>query len=108
MQYTVTLDDSVNFAPGTEVEEILQNVRTILNTRKGTVPLDRDFGVSWEYIDQPIPVAKALLQSSVIDAIEQYEPRAYVEAVEFKDDNEDAMEGILKPIVTISIGEEEA
>ena len=53
MKYKVTLDEKINFAPDSEVEEILQNIRTILSTRIGTVPLDRDFGTTWEHIDKP-------------------------------------------------------
>ena len=107
MKYKVTLDAKINFAPESEVEEILQNIRTILSTRIGTVPLDRDFGTTWEHIDKPYPVAKALMQSVVIDAITEYEPRATVEAVEFDDDAADAMEGLLHPRVIVSIGEDE-
>ena len=50
MNFVVSLDSDVNFAPETEVVEILQNVRTILATRKGSVPLDRDLdcpGSTW-------------------------------------------------------------
>lgn len=107
MKYKVTLDDTVNFAPESETEEILQNIRTILTTRVGTVPLFRDFGISWKHVDKPYPVAKALMQAAVIDAIELFEPRATIESVEFNDTAADAMEGILKPIVIVSIGDEQ-
>jgi phage baseplate assembly protein W len=106
MEYIVTMDDAVNFAPGTETEEILQNVRTILKTRIGMVPLDRDLGVSWDFIDQPIPVAKALYQEAVIDAILAYEPRASIVSVKFDEDTEVAMDGVLKPTVIVNIGED--
>ncbi|MGN1149985.1 MAG: GPW/gp25 family protein, partial [Sutterella sp.] len=90
-----------------EVREILQNVRTILSTRKGSVPLDRDFGLTWEHVDKPLPVAKMLMRSEVIDAIEAYEPRAKVSSVDFEDDETSAMDGVLKPKVIVEIGEEE-
>ncbi len=92
----------VDFAPE-GVMEILQNVRTILATRKGSVPLDRDFGISWDNVDQSLPAAKMLMRSEVIDAIERYEPRVRVESVEFLTDTERAMEGVLRPVVTVSI-----
>ena len=38
MNFVVSLNSDVDFAPGTEVVEILQNVRTILATHKGSVP----------------------------------------------------------------------
>lgn len=102
MEYKVTINNAVDFAPETTTAEILQNVRTILNTRIGTVPLARNLGVSWEYVDLPLSVAKSVMQGAVIDAIEEFEPRARVDKVTFDADGED---GILRPVVTISITE---
>ncbi|MGN1149824.1 MAG: GPW/gp25 family protein, partial [Sutterella sp.] len=107
MRYAVDLLREVNFAPESETEEILQNVRTILATQVGEVPLDRAFGVDWEALDQPLPVARALMQSAIADAIEEYEPRAKVLSVGFDDTADDAMEGITRPHVIVSIGDEE-
>lgn len=107
MKYKVSLSNEISFAPSSEIEEILQNVRTIITTRRGTVPLDRDFGLSWEHIDKPLPVAMTLMQAEIIDAIEEYEPRATVESVQFETNTDDAMQGILNPVVIVSIGEDE-
>ena len=106
-RYVVNLSSTVDFAPETEVVEILQNVRTILSTQIGTVPLHRDFGISWEHIDKPYPVAKQLMMVEVIEAIEKFEPRAKVESVEFDESTESAMEGLLKPRVIVVIGDGE-
>lgn len=100
MEYRVTLNNIVDFAPENTTNEVLQNVRTILNTRVGTVPLARDFGISWEHVDMPMPVARSVMQGAVIDAIEEFEPRARVENVTFDGDGAD---GILRPTVTVSI-----
>lgn len=105
MNYVVSLGSEVNFDLETEVVEILQNVRTIIGTRKGTVPLDRDFGISWDYVDQPIAVAQMLMRSEIVDAVETYEPRAKVESVTFNGSQEDSLDGVLKPVVTVSIGD---
>lgn len=107
MKYKVTTNTGVDFAPDTEAAEILQNVRTIISTRKGSVPLDREFGISWAMVDKPLPVARSQMQAQVIEAIEKYEPRAKVQSVEFNNDVEGSAEGLLNPIVIISIGEEE-
>lgn len=107
MQYVVSIGESIDFAPKTEVHEVLQNVRTILATRKGAVPLDRDFGLTTEHIDKPMPVAKMLMRSEVIDAIEAYEPRVTVVSVDFDEDVSSAMDGILKPRVVVQIGGDE-
>lgn len=107
MIYTVSLDGSVDFAPQSEAAEILQNIRTILNTCVGTVPLARDLGITWDFVDMPLPVVKARFQAAVIDAIAEQEPRANVQAVEFEENTDDAMDGKLTPRVIVSIGEEE-
>lgn len=107
MKYQISLSEEINFAPGSETEEILQNVRTILTTCVGTVPLDRDLGISYEYVDKPLPVARSLMQAAVIDAIEEFEPRATVESVTFDDNTDDAMDGITRPRVIVSIGSDE-
>lgn len=103
--YTVGIDGAVDFAPKNEVAEILQNVRTILNTRIGSVPLDRELGISWEHLDKPMHIAKTQMMVDVIDALERHEPRVRVKEVRF--DESDAVEGVLKPVVVVSIGEDE-
>lgn len=108
MIYTVTLSGTVDFAPQNEIAEILQNVRTILAGSVGTFPLSRGFGISWEHLDKPLPVVMSLMTAAIIDAVEEQEPRATVQSVEFEDTTEDdAMGGILRPRVKVSIGEDE-
>ena len=51
----VGIPSEVNLSPANKYEEILQNVRTILATPVGSVPLDRDFGVDMRFIDRPLP-----------------------------------------------------
>ena len=63
--YLVSPSAAINFCPATVAEEVVQNVRTIVATMVGTVPLDRDFGFSWEAVDRPLPVAQMLVKSAV-------------------------------------------
>ena len=66
----------IDFAPD-EKSEIIQNVRTILNTIQGTVPLDRNFGVNPEYLDAPLnEITKTLLAAQIAGQISEYENRA--------------------------------
>jgi len=85
MTYTVNSTDifEVNFAPSSVVEEVLQNVYMIISTVKGTVPLDRNFGITSRNIDRPFPAATALLQTALYEAVEEYEPRADIENIDF-------------------------
>ncbi len=103
--YSVSLLDSVNFAPSSVVSEVLQNVRTIISTRRGTVPLDRDFGLTWSYIDKPLPVAQMLFRTEIIAALEEYEPRAQVESITFENNTDGAMDGVMVPTLKLRIVE---
>lgn len=73
----------IDFAPASEVAEILQNLRTIITTTKYSVPLDRDFGIDADMLDLPINVAQAKLQSEMITAIKKYEPRVEITSISF-------------------------
>ena len=95
----------IDFAPESVEAEVMQNVRTILATRRGTVPLDRALGISWDHLDAPLPVAKIHTMSDVIDALRAYEPRAVIENVEILSDTEASIEGALRVRVTFSMAQ---
>lgn len=128
--YTVIADlKEINIKPKTEEEEVLQNVKTILATVKGTVPLDREFGVDGKVMDLPISVVQAKITAAIVKAINRFEPRARVKKVtynsgvgvpesatrrerqvkvgEYATDIKGALDGVLKPRVDIEIVEEE-
>lgn len=96
----VTTDgQDVDFAPATVEAEILQNVRTILTTYQRTVPLDRGFGISADYLDKSLPVAEATMASELMTAIRQYEPRCQVVGITFTGDDN----GALTPRIEVTI-----
>lgn len=107
MRYIVTLDSKIDFAPENEVAEILQNVRTIIATVIGSVPMHRALGVSWDFVDAPLSEARIMLKQSIIEAIEDGEPRANLLEIEFEESGVEAMDGKLKPRVIVSIGNDE-
>ena len=101
MAYIIQADETpqIDFAPASVVEEVIQNVRTIITTIKYSIPLDRGFGIDGEVVDLPINVAEAKLTNEIFRAIRRYEPRAVIESISFK--GEDT--GRLIPIVGVSI-----
>lgn len=103
MSYTVSATDlkAIRFNEADTVNSVLQNIAVILSTPKGTVPLYRDFGLDWSFLDKPMPVAKVLMVAPVREAIEQWEPRARVLDVSFSEDP--AQPGVLIPTVEVSI-----
>jgi phage baseplate assembly protein W len=79
----------VNVQPTSTIEEVIQNIKTILNTIKGTVPLDRDFGIDKSVIDSPIGGIQARLSAEIIKQVRTYEPRASVTQVKYSGNPED-------------------
>jgi uncharacterized protein len=94
--------DRFNLAPATVIEEVIQNVRMILTTRRGTVPLDRNFGLDWAFVDQPPDVSRARMTADIISQVRRYEPRAKVVQV-LIDPSTDPAQGIFKPRVIIEV-----
>ena len=103
MLYTINGGDApqIDFAPVTVIEEVLQNVRTIISTIKHSVPMDREFGIDGAIIDRPINIAKAHLSNEIFRAVRRYEPRAVIESIDFDGDES----GELTPTIKIRIDE---
>ena len=93
---------SINFGPTSEVEEILQNVRCVIATVKGSVPLDRDLGLDPEHLDMPLEVARARFASELILGVAKYEPRAAVTNIDW----EATINGTLAAKVKVNIDEQ--
>lgn len=101
MQLDITAEQQgIDLAPASELEEIAQNVRTILKTLKKTVPMDREFGVDGEIIDLPIAAAQARMSAEIVDAVSRYEPRALVVSISYEGSEQT---GKLKAKVRIEI-----
>lgn len=102
MDYTLNLSArEIKIIPETEEEEILQNVRTIILTELGSVPMFREFGTDNNLIDQPLAVAQNKLTANIAKAILKWEPRARLKKIRWQ--KSDAADGQLKPLITISI-----
>ncbi len=105
MRYKVSALESLQLEKPESVQAVLRNIAVLLATRKGSVPLYRDFGISWDMLDKPLPVARSMLISEIREAIERWEPRATFIGVEF--DQDPAQPGTLLPIVEVEINGEE-
>lgn len=81
-QYTLTYNPStINFRPLNVLEEIFQNINTVLGTTKFTVPLDRAFGLNATFVDDPMTTIHPHMVAEVIETVEKYEDRVIVEEV---------------------------
>jgi len=66
------------------IRSVAQNISLILSTRRGTVPMYREFGLPMKFIDKPIPIYEALFTEEVTEALERFEPRAKLISVSFE------------------------
>ncbi len=85
-----------------EAEDILRCLETLCSTRKGSQPLDRNFGLDWGFIDKPLPVAQQEYAFEVIKKTREYESRVRVKEVTYEFDESN---GKMKPVITLEKGE---
>jgi phage baseplate assembly protein W len=80
MKYRISTQDDQPIILGAvdDVTSILQNIRVLLGTWMGEVPLYRDFGIDPKLLHKPMSVVQPMLIADITDSIEQGEPRAAV------------------------------
>jgi len=104
MEYTTSTKPKEIIFGATGLESIHQNVRTIISTIGGTVPLDRGFGLGISDLDGPIPVVQARMTEAVFSLLNEYEPRVEVVEIKYEQDHDD---GRLVPTVKYKLREVE-
>ena len=104
MAYKVNSADkySLSLQQDSKVFSVLQNIALLLNTKRGTVPMYRDFGLPMEFVDKPIDVAENMAYVEISDALEEFEPRAKLEDVYF----EKTANGKMTITVEVSVDEQ--
>ena len=102
MMHTVTYNAAeINFRPASVLEEIYQNINTIISTYKFTVPLNRGFGLDASFIDSPMSVIHPIYVAEIIETVEKYESRVIVEEVQMKVN----LEGQVYPVISFRLRE---
>lgn len=102
MSYRVSaVDLGIRLNETDKTASILQNIAIILRTRRGTVPLYREFGLSQAILDRPASVVRPLLLRDIKEAVEQFEPRARIVNVSLEEDP--GSPGKINPTVEVDI-----
>ena len=70
----------------TNKEAIQRQLSVLYGTSTGEQAMDRNFGIDWSFLDQPVEVAKALLSAEIITKTNIYVPSVSVSAIEFNAD----------------------
>ncbi len=103
MTYNVNVGNKTDF---TLIENdlhrsVLQNLAVLFATKKGTIPMYREFGLEMKFIDMPMEAAKTVLLADVIENAKRFEPRAQIVDVKYVADEE--IKGTAKPVVEVRI-----
>ncbi len=86
MKYTLKVGalENISLCENDKAKSILQNIALILSTKKGTVPMYREFGIDTTFVDKPPAIAEALARSAIAEAVENFEPRAKILNIDFE------------------------
>lgn len=79
-----------------EAEDIRRCLTTLYSVREGEQPLDRGFGLSWDFMDCPENIARNVLALEIIKKTKRCEPRVAVEKVEYKTGEEGQMIPVIR------------
>lgn len=71
------------------VAEIAQNVFTLINTLQYEVAYDRTLGIKRDFVDMPEQEAAAFVTAQIYSVIDEREPRATVQEVNYLGMDED-------------------
>jgi len=78
MSHVVRADDlsTVKLNETDRVAATLQEVAAVLSTRRGSIPLYRNFGLPMRFLDMPANVAVPVMIAEVTEAIQEFVPNA--------------------------------
>lgn len=63
--------------------ELNRRITLLLTTPVGTMPLDREFGTDWTFLDMPSEAAKSLFAAEVAEKIQTFIPEVRVDEVQW-------------------------
>lgn len=100
----IAIEESVivlNDIVGSEAGDIRRCLTVLYSIREGEQPLDRDLGLSQEFLDQPENIARNILALEIIEKTKRYEKRVSVEKVEYQPGDE----GKTIPVIYLKRGD---
>lgn len=77
-------------------ESLKNQMQTLLETRAGSVPVDREFGISWECLDELPEVAESLFYQEALKKAERYVPDVRIRKASFRADPSGLMTAVIE------------
>lgn len=96
------IENAVLENDGSLNDDVKKCLDTLYATVEGTCPMDRDFGISIDCVDNSVQVAKNMYALEVVEKTAKYEPRVVVKEVSFE-----IQDDMLIPHIKIEENEEE-
>jgi len=103
MSYIISADDlsSVKLNEADHVAAVIQEVAVVLSTRRGSIPLYRNFGLPMRFLDMPVNIAEPVMIAEVTEALQEFVPSVeLIRVVPIYDKNNPAR---MKPSVEVRI-----
>ena len=69
------MQPEIAFSAADTAEDVQRCIAVLLSTRAGSVAMDREFGLSWDFVDLPVEAAQAALTAEIVAKVAKYEPR---------------------------------
>ena len=85
-RYKITIENTEN------EKELQRTLATLFSTKAGSQPADREFGISWECLDEVPEAAENLFYLEAVRKVEKYEPRVEIKNIIFQHE-----EGVMMP-----------
>lgn len=79
-----------------DMKDAIRCQKNLYNIPKGSFPLARDLGLSWEMLNQPTPEAENEFAAEVVEQTQKYEPRVVITSCTFE---EDPREGLIRAVI---------
>jgi len=103
VSHIISADDLsvVKLNESDHVAAVIQDVAVVLSTRRGSIPLYRNFGLPMNFLDMPVNMAEPVMVAEVAEAIQEFVPSAeLIQVIPIYDKNNPAR---MKPSVEVRI-----
>lgn len=89
----------IQFEEDEEIDkELARQAEVLMSTRKGSIPMDRDFGIDMDILSEPMSDIATDLMAELLEQFEKYIPALNVASVRISDATD---QGTIKPIITL-------
>lgn len=76
-------------------ESIIRQLSTLYKTRRGSIPMHRDFGLLWDILAESTPIFQNRFTVEVVTQTEKYVPEVTVDYIEYIDHEGEGIQAIV-------------